>query len=94
MNFSGRASFTHLVNLRLKLSIILADILSRRTLRVTLHDSHHHPSLHRSQISENFAFKEHVIDAGSGSRIRQLGQPILLLFGEKNSQQCVSIVSF
>jgi hypothetical protein len=44
MNFSCRASFAHLVNLRLKLSIILADILSRRTLRVTLHDSHHHPS--------------------------------------------------
>jgi hypothetical protein len=26
------------------------------------------PSLHRSQISENFDFKEYVIDAGSGSR--------------------------
>jgi hypothetical protein len=28
------------------------------------------PSLHRSQISENFDLKEHLIDSGSGSRIR------------------------
>jgi hypothetical protein len=51
-------------------------------------------SLHRSQISENFDFKEYVIDAGSGSRIRRLDRPILLLFGDKNSQQHVSILSF
>jgi hypothetical protein len=27
-------------------------------------------SLHRSQISENFALKDYLIDSGSGSRIR------------------------
>jgi hypothetical protein len=41
-------------------------------------------SLHRSQISENFDFKEYVPDAGSGSRIRPAAAgPILLLFWEK-----------
>jgi hypothetical protein len=28
-------------------------------------------SLHRSQISQNFDFKDYVVDAGSGSRIVQ-----------------------
>jgi hypothetical protein len=47
-------------------------------------------SLHRSQISENFDFKECVIDAGSGSRIGRLGQPILLFFGgQKFSTVCL-----
>jgi hypothetical protein len=35
-------------------------------------------SLHRSQISENFDFKEYVIDAGSGSRIRRLSRRMCL----------------
>jgi hypothetical protein len=53
------------------------------------------PSLHRSQISENLDFKEYVIDAGSGSGIRPAAAvPIPLLFGNKNSQQYVSILSF
>src|SRR5262249_12304127 len=53
------------------------------------------PSLHRSQISENFDFKEYVIDAGSGSRIRPAtAGPILLLFGDKNFQVYVSILHF
>jgi hypothetical protein len=38
-------------------------------------------SLHRSQI-----FREFVSDAGSGSRIVQLRQTILLLSGKKNSK--------
>jgi hypothetical protein len=52
-------------------------------------------SLHRSRISENFDFKEYVIDAGSGSRIRPAtARPILLLFGDKNSQRYVSILLY
>jgi hypothetical protein len=40
-------------------------------------------SLHRSQIAENSNYKEYVIDAVSGSRIRRLGGPISLLFLDK-----------
>jgi hypothetical protein len=41
-------------------------------------------SLHRPQISENFDFREHVIDAGSSSRIGRLAGPILLQFRTEN----------
>ena len=51
-------------------------------------------SLHRSQISENFDFKEYVIDAGSGSRIRRLRQPILLLFWGQNFQHVYRFFHF
>jgi hypothetical protein len=49
-------------------------------------------SLHRSQISENFDFKEYVIDAGSGSRIRP-ARGRFCCFGDKSSKQYVSILS-
>jgi hypothetical protein len=53
----------------------------------------HVTSLHRSKISENFDFKEYVIDAGSGSRIRPAAAEPLLLFGDKNSQQYAADVA-
>jgi hypothetical protein len=46
------------------------------------------------KISENFDFREYVIDAGSGSRIRRLGRPILLLFGGKNLNSMYRFVHF
>jgi hypothetical protein len=49
------------------------------------------PSLHRSQVSENFDSKEYVIDAGSGSRICGADPAA---FWDKNCQQYVSILSF
>src|SRR5215831_1297298 len=45
-------------------------------------------SLDRSQISENFDLEDHLIDSGSGSRIRPAtAGPILLLFRKENSQR-------
>ena len=38
------------------------------------------PSPHRSQISENFDFREYVINAGSSSRIGRLAGLVLLQF--------------
>jgi len=41
-------------------------------------------SLHRSQISENFDFEDHLIDSGSGSRIRPRdGGPDSAAFSER-----------
>jgi hypothetical protein len=41
-------------------------------------------SLHRSQSSENFRFREQVSHAGSSSRIGRLASPILLQFWTEN----------
>ena len=50
-------------------------------------------SLHRTRISQNFDFNENVIDPGSGSRISPAtAGPVLLPFGDKNTEQYVSIL--
>jgi len=51
-------------------------------------------SLHRTRISQNFDFNKNVIDPGSGSRISPAtAGPVLLPFGDKNTEQYVSILS-
>jgi len=50
-------------------------------------------SLHRTRVSQNFDFIEYVIDASSGKRTGPAtAGPVLLPFGDKNTEQYVSIL--